>query len=141
MEERAELLADRALLCVAVVPLVGVDAEGGVGFAVAESVLDGGDAVAEMDERGGVAVAEVVQSGVGSHELRVCCGSLEGFTAHLALESISVAALEEEGVGVKRLLCCSASSSRHFMSSLEMSIARRDSAVLSGVRLPSRLSW
>jgi hypothetical protein len=64
-EELAELGADGAALGVAVGPLVGVDAEGGVGFAVSESVLDVSEGGVEGDQHGGVAVAEVVQGGFG----------------------------------------------------------------------------
>ena len=45
VEEAAELLADLASAGFALFPLVGVDAEGGVGLAVAEAALD-------VDERG-----------------------------------------------------------------------------------------
>ena len=45
-----ELAADFALLGVVVFPLVGVDAEGGVGFAVAEAALDVDEVVAECDQ-------------------------------------------------------------------------------------------
>ena len=60
-EELAKVLSDLAALGFAVGPLVGVDAEGGVGFAVAEAPLDVDEVVAERDQHRGVAVAEVVQ--------------------------------------------------------------------------------
>jgi len=46
-EEAADVVADAALLGVAVFPLVGVDAQGGVGLSVAEAVLHVDDAGVE----------------------------------------------------------------------------------------------
>ena len=59
-----ELAADFASLGAVVFLLVGVDAQGGVGFAVVESALDVDEGVAEGDQHRGVAVAEVMQSGL-----------------------------------------------------------------------------
>jgi hypothetical protein len=49
--------------------LVDVDAEGGVGLAVAEPLLDVGDGVVEGDQHAGVAVPEVVQRRMGMGEV------------------------------------------------------------------------
>jgi hypothetical protein len=50
VEQGSESVTDRACLGVSVAPLVGVDAQGGIGFSVTESVLDVGDAAAKVDE-------------------------------------------------------------------------------------------
>ena len=76
-EELAEVLADLAFLGVAVGPLVGVDAEGGVGFAVAEAVLDGDEVVAQGDQHRGVAVAQVMQRRLRRGEAGVLGGPVE----------------------------------------------------------------
>src|SRR6266508_993437 len=62
LEEFAELLADLAAPRFAFFPLVRVDAQGGVGFAVAEPALYVDDGDVERDQHAGVAVAQVVQA-------------------------------------------------------------------------------
>src|SRR5207237_25843 len=56
VEEVAELLADLAATGVAFLPLVRVDAQGGVGFSVAEPPLYVGDGDVEGDQHAGVGV-------------------------------------------------------------------------------------
>jgi hypothetical protein len=68
-EELAEVLPDLAALGFAEAPLVGVDAEGGVGLAMAEAMLDLDETVVESDQHAGVAVAEVVQGWLWRREL------------------------------------------------------------------------
>jgi hypothetical protein len=100
-EELAEVLPDLATLGFAVAPVVGVDAEGGVGFAMPEAMLDVDEAVVERDQHAGVAVAEVVQGGiwrreVGSFECSIECGA-----RGLSFEAGAVAAGEDKRVLVK----------------------------------------
>ena len=141
VEQGSELVADGACLGVAVVPLVGVDAQGGVGFAVAEAVLDVDEVVVECDQHAGVAVAEVVQGRVGGGELGGLGGAFECVAGGLAFEAGAVAAREHERVRVEEAAAVGDEVEQARMSSGGMSIARRDSAVLSGVRVPSRPSW
>ena len=72
VEEVSELVADLAALGVVVFPLVCVDAEGGVGFAVSESALDVDEVVVECDQHAGVAVAKIVQVGLGAGSFAAC---------------------------------------------------------------------
>ncbi len=65
VEEVAELLADLAVAGFAFLPLVCVDAEGGVGFSVAEPPLHVDEWDVERDQHARVAVAQVVECGCG----------------------------------------------------------------------------
>src|SRR5581483_7292494 len=103
VEELVDLVADPASLRVAVLPLVGVDAQGGVGFAVAEPVLDVDDGVVEGDQHRGVAVAQVVQARRRSCDAGSCGGPLECFACHLAREAGLVSAGEDERLRVEQL--------------------------------------
>lgn len=94
-EEFAEPVADLAALGLAVFPLVGVDLEGGVGFAVSEAALDVDEAVVEGDQHAGVAVPEVVQGRVGCRELGGFDGAAERPADHSAFEPCLVAGGEE----------------------------------------------
>jgi hypothetical protein len=62
VEEVAELLSDLAAARLAFLPLVRVDAQGGVGFAVAEPPLHVDDGNVEGDQHACVAVAQVVKA-------------------------------------------------------------------------------
>jgi len=88
LEELAELLADLAAAGFAFFPLVGVDAQGGVGLAVAEPALHVDDGEVECDQHAGVAVAEVVQRRLGHEKIST---TLDTY-GHLAEDSLSVAA-------------------------------------------------
>lgn len=94
-EEFAEPVADLAALGLAVFPLVGVNLEGGVGFAVSEAALDVDEAVVEGDQHAGVAVPEVVQGRVGCRELGGFDGAAERPADHSAFEPCLVAGGEE----------------------------------------------
>ena len=96
VEEAAELLADLAAARFAFFPLVGVDAEGGVGLSVSEPALDVDERDVERDQHAGVAVAEVVQGRLGRRELGGLGGALERLAGDLALEAAAVSAGEDE---------------------------------------------
>src|SRR4051794_890949 len=80
---------------------MGVDAEGGVGFAVAESALDVDEVFVECDQHAGVAVAEVMQGGLGRGELGCLSGAVECGASGFAFEACAVAACEQECVWVE----------------------------------------
>src|SRR6266540_1090641 len=101
-EELAELLADLAAPGLAFLPLVGVEAEGGVGFPVAEPALDVDDGDVERDQHAGVAVAEVVQGRLRRRELGGLDRALERLAGDLAHESGLVAAGEDERARVEQ---------------------------------------
>src|SRR5919206_2560887 len=101
VEEAFELLADLAAAGVAVLPLMGVDAQGGVGFAVPEAALHVGDGVVERDQHAGVAVPQVMQARVGERDTRRRAGALQRRARDLALQTIPAATGEHIGAGVE----------------------------------------
>src|SRR5579884_1179568 len=100
VEELAELLADLAAAGVAFLPLVRVDAQGGVGFAVAEPPLHVDDGNVERDQHAGMAVTQVVQARLGRCQPRGFDGPLERLARDLAHEPAAVSAREHERAGV-----------------------------------------
>jgi hypothetical protein len=115
---------------------VGVDLEGGVGFAVTEAALDVNEVVVEGDQHAGVAVPQVVQGRVGRREVGGLDGAAERPADNSAFQAGLVATGEDEGVRVKRAPRSVTSVSSRRISSGGMSIARCDSSVLSGTRRP-----
>jgi hypothetical protein len=75
--EAPDFLSGLASLCFAVFPLVGVDAQGGIGFAVSEPALHVDDGEVERDQHAGVRVAEIVQGWLWGGELGGLGGAFE----------------------------------------------------------------
>src|SRR5579884_710491 len=96
IEELAELLADLAATGVAFLPLVRVDAQGGVGLSVAEPPLHIDDRNVEGDQHAGVAVAQVVQARLRRRQPCGVDGALERLARDLAHEAVAVSAREHE---------------------------------------------
>src|SRR6266540_3560133 len=103
VEEMAELLPDLAAACLPLFPLVGVDAEGGVGLAVPEPALDVDDGDVERDQHAGVAVPEVVQGRLGRCEPGGLDGALERLAGDLALQPGPGAAGEDERAWIEEI--------------------------------------
>jgi hypothetical protein len=76
--------------------MVRVDAQGGVGFSVAESALHVDDGDVECDQHAGVAVAQVVQAWLGRGDAGRVDGTLERRAGDLAFEAGAVSAREHE---------------------------------------------
>ncbi len=75
---------------------MGVHAQGGVGFSVAEPALHVDDGDVERDQHAGVAVAQVVQARCGWRELGGLGRALECAAGDLADEAAAVSAREHE---------------------------------------------
>src|SRR5439155_26447824 len=103
VEELAELLADLTAPRLAVLPLVGVDAEGGVGLSMPEPALDVDDRDVERDQHARVAVAQVVQGRLGRREPGGIYCPLERFAGDLALDPGTTEAGEDERARVEEL--------------------------------------
>src|SRR5581483_2071763 len=96
VEELAELLANLAATRVAFLPLVRVDAQGGVGLSVAEPPLHVDDRDVERDQHAGVAVAQVMQARLRRRQPRGPRCPLERLARDLAHEPAAVSAREHE---------------------------------------------
>jgi hypothetical protein len=142
LEQLAELLADLAAARLALFPLVGLDAQRGVGLSVAGPALHVDYRDVECDQHAGVAVPEVVQARLGCGESRELGGAhLSASRATLRSRPLPLRLANTNAAGLSSAPRSPTSATTRRISCGGMSIAVATSSVFSGARSPSsRLS-